>query len=227
MIGVVRGVFALARALGPDRSSAVGGAIARRLGPLLPQHRIGLANLRAAFPDKSEAEIRAILAGAWENIGRTRRRIPPSRPALRLRPLLRRDRAHRGRRHRALHRPRRGRQAGPDLLGPSRELGAAADLRRPLRPRRDRGLPPAERAGGRPCAARDQEPRPWAASRRRGRAPPSRCGRARARRPSRHADRPAFHPRRHGRLPRPAGIHQSDHGQVRARASTARSTACG
>jgi len=70
MIGVVRGVFALARALGPDRSSAVGGAIARRLGPLLPQHRIGLANLRAAFPGKSEAEIRAILAGAWENIGR-------------------------------------------------------------------------------------------------------------------------------------------------------------
>ena len=70
MIGVVRGVFALARALGPDRSSAVGGAIARRLGPLLPQHRIGLANLRAAFPDKSEAEIRAILASAWENIGR-------------------------------------------------------------------------------------------------------------------------------------------------------------
>ncbi len=70
MIGVVRGVFALARALGPDRSSAVGGAIARRLGPLLPQHRIGLENLRAAFTDKSEAEIRAILAGAWENIGR-------------------------------------------------------------------------------------------------------------------------------------------------------------
>jgi Kdo2-lipid IVA lauroyltransferase/acyltransferase len=70
MIGVVRGVFALARALGPDGSSAVGGAIARRLGPLLPQHRIGLENLRAAFPGKSEAEIRAILAGAWENIGR-------------------------------------------------------------------------------------------------------------------------------------------------------------
>src|SRR5215203_3627660 len=70
MIGVVRGVFALARALGPDRSSAVGGAIARRLGPLLPQHRIGLENLRAAFPGKSEAEIRAILAGAWDNIGR-------------------------------------------------------------------------------------------------------------------------------------------------------------
>jgi KDO2-lipid IV(A) lauroyltransferase len=70
MIGVVRGVFALARALGPDRSSNIGGAIARRLGPLLPQQRIGLANLRAAFPDKSEAELRAILSGAWENVGR-------------------------------------------------------------------------------------------------------------------------------------------------------------
>ena len=146
-----------------------------------------------------------------------RSRIPPSRPALRLRPLFRRDRAHRGRRHRALHRARRGRQAGPDLLGPSRQLGAAADLRRPLWARRDRGLPPAERTGGRPCAARDQEPdhgraRGGAAGRRLRDA-----RRARARRPSRHADRPAFHPRRHGRLPRPAGIHQSDHGQVRAR----------
>jgi Kdo2-lipid IVA lauroyltransferase/acyltransferase len=70
MIGVVRSVFALARALGPDRSSNIGGAIARRLGPLLPQHRIGLKNLRAAFPEKGEAEIRAILVGAWENVGR-------------------------------------------------------------------------------------------------------------------------------------------------------------
>jgi KDO2-lipid IV(A) lauroyltransferase len=70
MIGVVRAVFTLARALGPDRSSAAGGALARWLGPLLPQHRIGLANLRAAYPEKSEAEIRAILTGAWENIGR-------------------------------------------------------------------------------------------------------------------------------------------------------------
>jgi KDO2-lipid IV(A) lauroyltransferase len=70
MIGLVRGVFALARALGPDRSSNIGGALARRFGPLLPQQRIGLDNLRAAFPEKSEAEIREILAGAWENIGR-------------------------------------------------------------------------------------------------------------------------------------------------------------
>ncbi|HEX8664183.1 MAG TPA: lipid A biosynthesis lauroyl acyltransferase [Beijerinckiaceae bacterium] len=71
MTGVVRGLFWLARAVGPDRSSDVGGAIARRLGPLLPAHRTGLKNLRAAYPEKSESEIRAILSGAWDNLGRT------------------------------------------------------------------------------------------------------------------------------------------------------------
>ncbi len=46
------------------------GAVARRLGPLLPEHEIGRANLAAAFPEKSPAEIETILAGAWENLGR-------------------------------------------------------------------------------------------------------------------------------------------------------------
>jgi KDO2-lipid IV(A) lauroyltransferase len=71
MTGVVRGLFRLARAVGPDCSSDIGGAIARRLGPLLPAHRTGLKNLRAAYPEKSEGEIRAILSGAWDNLGRT------------------------------------------------------------------------------------------------------------------------------------------------------------
>ena len=71
MIGVVRAVFALARALGPDRSGDVGGAIARAIGPLLPQQRTALANVRAAFPEKSEAEIKAIVREAWDNLGRT------------------------------------------------------------------------------------------------------------------------------------------------------------
>jgi KDO2-lipid IV(A) lauroyltransferase len=44
--------------------------LARRLGPFLPAHRIGLANLRAAFPDKDEAWIRATVSEAWENLGR-------------------------------------------------------------------------------------------------------------------------------------------------------------
>ena len=71
MIGLVRSVFGVARRLGPERSSDAGAAIARTLGPLLPAHRTALSNLRAAFPEKSEGEIGAILRGAWENLGRT------------------------------------------------------------------------------------------------------------------------------------------------------------
>jgi Kdo2-lipid IVA lauroyltransferase/acyltransferase len=70
MIGVVRAVFALARALGPDRSRNVGAALARAVGPLLPQHRTALANVRAVFPETREAEVRAIVIGAWDNLGR-------------------------------------------------------------------------------------------------------------------------------------------------------------
>jgi KDO2-lipid IV(A) lauroyltransferase len=54
----------------PDRASDWSGAIARRLGPLFPAHRVGRANLRAAFPDKDPAWIAATLRGAWENLGR-------------------------------------------------------------------------------------------------------------------------------------------------------------
>jgi KDO2-lipid IV(A) lauroyltransferase len=42
----------------------------RRMGPLLPAHRIGRANLHAAFPDKDDAWIEATLRAAWENLGR-------------------------------------------------------------------------------------------------------------------------------------------------------------
>jgi KDO2-lipid IV(A) lauroyltransferase len=50
--------------------SNVGGAIMRTIGPWLPEHRIGRANLRAAFPDKTDAEIEQILRGVWDNLGR-------------------------------------------------------------------------------------------------------------------------------------------------------------
>ena len=54
----------------PDRASDLCGAATRRIGPLLPAHRIGRANLRAAFPDKDAEWIEATLRGAWENLGR-------------------------------------------------------------------------------------------------------------------------------------------------------------
>jgi KDO2-lipid IV(A) lauroyltransferase len=43
---------------------------ARLIGPWMPEHKIGRANLAAAFPDKSPADIEQILAGVWDNLGR-------------------------------------------------------------------------------------------------------------------------------------------------------------
>ena len=43
---------------------------ARKVGPLTREHRIGREQLQAAFPEKSPAEIEAILAGVWDNLGR-------------------------------------------------------------------------------------------------------------------------------------------------------------
>ena len=68
---VVRVVFALLRALGPDRASSFGGAAARILGPLLPVHRVALDNLRHAFPEMPDPERRRVLREAWDNLGRT------------------------------------------------------------------------------------------------------------------------------------------------------------
>ena len=50
--------------------SNIAGAVMRTVGPWLPEHRTGRANLRAAFPDKSDADIEAILRGVWDNLGR-------------------------------------------------------------------------------------------------------------------------------------------------------------
>ncbi|MSP02023.1 MAG: lipid A biosynthesis lauroyl acyltransferase [Acetobacteraceae bacterium] len=68
--GVVLALFALLRRLGPARAAASCGAIARTLGPWLPVHRTGLANIRAAFPEKDEAWHDATLRDAWDNLGR-------------------------------------------------------------------------------------------------------------------------------------------------------------
>jgi KDO2-lipid IV(A) lauroyltransferase len=68
--GVVLALFALMRRLGPVRAPALCAAIARSLGPLLPVHRVGLANIRAAFPDKDKAWHSAMLKAEWDNLGR-------------------------------------------------------------------------------------------------------------------------------------------------------------
>jgi Kdo2-lipid IVA lauroyltransferase/acyltransferase len=66
----VKYLLASLRRTDPDRASNLCGAALRGIGPLLPAHRIGRANLRAAFPDKDSDWIEATLRGAWENLGR-------------------------------------------------------------------------------------------------------------------------------------------------------------
>ncbi|HEX4369032.1 MAG TPA: lipid A biosynthesis lauroyl acyltransferase [Rhodopila sp.] len=67
---LVKWLIRLLRRANPDRASDFCGGAARRIGPWLPAHRIGQANLRAAFPDKDAAWIEATLREAWENLGR-------------------------------------------------------------------------------------------------------------------------------------------------------------
>jgi KDO2-lipid IV(A) lauroyltransferase len=63
-------LIALLRLVPLDAASAACGRLARTIGPLLPVHRVGETNLRAAFPEKDDAWIRATLRGAWDNLGR-------------------------------------------------------------------------------------------------------------------------------------------------------------
>ena len=64
------GLIRLLRLVNPDVMANFAGSFMRRIGPLLPEHRIGRANLTAAFPEKSPAEIDTILRGVWDNVGR-------------------------------------------------------------------------------------------------------------------------------------------------------------
>ena len=54
----------------PTKTANRFGRIARWIGPMLREQKIGRANLTAAFPEKSPEEIEAILAGVWDNLGR-------------------------------------------------------------------------------------------------------------------------------------------------------------
>jgi KDO2-lipid IV(A) lauroyltransferase len=52
------------------RTANLVAAISRKIGPLFKEHGLGREQLRAAFPEKSDAEIELILAGVWDNLGR-------------------------------------------------------------------------------------------------------------------------------------------------------------
>jgi KDO2-lipid IV(A) lauroyltransferase len=64
------GLLRTTRLFDPIKTADLFGRIARLIGPMTREQRIGRANLTAAFPEKSPAEIEAILAGVWDNLGR-------------------------------------------------------------------------------------------------------------------------------------------------------------
>jgi KDO2-lipid IV(A) lauroyltransferase len=53
-----------------DMTANAAGRFMRTVGPLLPEHKIGRAQLAAAFPEKTADQIDRILRGAWDNLGR-------------------------------------------------------------------------------------------------------------------------------------------------------------
>jgi Kdo2-lipid IVA lauroyltransferase/acyltransferase len=58
------------RRIDPDFLARFFARLLRAVGRFLPEHRLGRAQLAAAFPDKSAAEIEQILLGVWDNLGR-------------------------------------------------------------------------------------------------------------------------------------------------------------
>jgi KDO2-lipid IV(A) lauroyltransferase len=64
------GVMALLRVLPMDSALDFADRAARRVGPLVGRHRVALDNLRKAYPEKGEDEIRAIALDMWGNMAR-------------------------------------------------------------------------------------------------------------------------------------------------------------
>src|SRR6202045_2120994 len=64
------GLLRATRYFDPVKTANLFGRILRLIGPLTREQRIGRANLTAAFPEKSPAEIETILRGVWDNLGR-------------------------------------------------------------------------------------------------------------------------------------------------------------
>jgi Kdo2-lipid IVA lauroyltransferase/acyltransferase len=68
--------FAAMRLLPLDAASALGGGLARRIGPRLAISRRARRNLAGALPELSPAEQRRIIAAMWDNLGRVAAEYP-------------------------------------------------------------------------------------------------------------------------------------------------------
>jgi KDO2-lipid IV(A) lauroyltransferase len=64
------GMLRATRHFDPTRTADFFARVTRLIGPRLREHRIGRANLAAAFPERSPKEIEDILMDVWDNLGR-------------------------------------------------------------------------------------------------------------------------------------------------------------
>jgi len=62
--------YHLFRAMPLATGSAIGGAVARVLGPIAKVHETAVDNLKRAMPELSEREQRRVLSDMWDNLGR-------------------------------------------------------------------------------------------------------------------------------------------------------------
>jgi KDO2-lipid IV(A) lauroyltransferase len=69
-------LFSVFESLPLDRASALGGALARRIGPLLGVSKQARRNINRAFPELSETEIGHVITGMWDNLGRVAAEYP-------------------------------------------------------------------------------------------------------------------------------------------------------
>ncbi len=69
-------LFHLLGAMPVDGASAIGGWVGRNFGPWIGVTRRARRNLERAFPEKSPAEIRAIIVEMWDNLGRVAAEYP-------------------------------------------------------------------------------------------------------------------------------------------------------
>jgi KDO2-lipid IV(A) lauroyltransferase len=73
---LARVLFGLFAALPIDRASALGGWIARSIGPRLGITRRAARSMKRALPELSEADIQRHLVGMWDNLGRVTAEYP-------------------------------------------------------------------------------------------------------------------------------------------------------
>ena len=69
-------LFAGFKLLPLDCASALGGALARSVGPFLGVSKHARRNISRAFPGVSEIEIARVVAGMWDNLGRVAAEYP-------------------------------------------------------------------------------------------------------------------------------------------------------